>query len=77
MSKKIKVYDDVWVMSNNEPIKLKVFARIESMSFLKNGVDVHYRLVQGIFGTGWGNHEGFKYSEDKVFMSKEELMKSL
>jgi hypothetical protein len=74
---RFKVYDEVWVMHNEAPARLIVFAVIESMDYWKTATEIHYNLVSSRVGAGWGNNEGEKYSQDAVFASKEELIKSL
>jgi hypothetical protein len=72
-----KVYDRVWIMYNNQPREFKVFAVVESMDFYKTGTETFYRLVSETCGAGWGNNEGIKVSNEDVFRTKEDLLKSL
>ena len=72
-----KVYDYVWVMSCNKPLKRQVFAVIRSMSYWKQGTELYYNLVGSTMGAGWGNYEGEQYSAEDVFGSKEALLDSL
>lgn len=74
---KFKVYDSVWMMSENTPIEQKVFAVVESMDYLKTGTEFRYHVVNSQLGAGWGNNEGVIRSGDVLFASKEELLKSL
>ena len=71
--------DTVWVMSDNTPKDKFVFAVVESLSTFPWGADneFSYHLVHAWYGTGWGNNEGIKYKEDRIFSSKEELIDSL
>ena len=71
--------DTVWVMSNNNPKEKLIFAVVESLSTFPWGDanEFSYHLVNERYGTGWGNNEGIKYSEDRIFSSKEELIDSL
>ena len=71
------VYDRVWVMKDNKPKEMIVFAVVLSASDNKCGQDVHYKLVKSMVGTGWGNHEGQQYSEDNMFCTKQDLVDSL
>ena len=71
------VYDRVWLMRNNKPTEMIVFAVIQSMSFDKQNVDTRYRLVESQVGAGWGNNEGVESLDDKVFRTKKELISSL
>lgn len=73
----IKVYDKVHVMRNNTPTVMVVFAVIESMSHLKTGTEVFYKLVDGTFGVGWGNNEGVRFCEKDMFKTRSELINSL
>ena len=71
--------ETVWVMSDNNPNKKLIFAVVESLSTFPWGDDneFYYHLVDHRVGTGWGNNEGIRYNEDKIFSSKEELIDSL
>lgn len=71
------VYDKVWVLYNNRPIKMTVFAVIDSMNYWKTGTERLYRLAGSRIGAGWGNNEGCQYKEENVFKTKEDLLKSL
>lgn len=73
----MKVYDKVWIMENNKPVKKIVFSVVHSMSHMKNGVDTHYQLVDSQVGAGFGNNEGVRRGPDEVFPSKDALLKSL
>lgn len=75
--KPYKVYEQVWVMRDNTPTKLIVFAVIESMNYSKRGTEFYYHLVQSTVGSGWGNNEGTRYFWDDVFKNKEDLLTSL
>ena len=70
------VYNYAWVMIDNKPKQMIVFAVIKSMNNSKNGVDLHYRLVNDIVGTGWGNNEGLIYYPHEIFNTKQELLNS-
>ena len=72
-----KVYDKVWIMENNKPKQKMIFAVVESMAHFKKGTETHYRLVDGTFGTGWGNNEGVRREAKDMFSTKGELLKSL
>lgn len=74
---KRKVYDKVWVMINNKPKEMLIFAVTESMDHFKTGSDLHYNIVVDTFGVGWGNNEGIQLSEDIIFDTKQELLESL
>ena len=71
--------DTVWVMSGNTPSEKLIFAVVESLATFPWGADneFYYHLVDRRIGTGWGNNEGGKYNEDRIFSSKEELIDSL
>lgn len=71
--------DTVWVMSDNTPSEKLIFAVVESLSTFPWGDDneFYYHLVDERYGTGWGNNEGGKYNEDRIFSSKEELIDCL
>ena len=71
--------DTVWVMSDNNLKEKLVFAVIESLSTLPWGSKnvFYYHLINERYGAGWGNNEGGKYSEDRIFSSKEELIDNL
>jgi len=75
--KKFKVYDTVWMMSNNAPIEQKIFAVVESMDHWKKGTEFRYHVVNSQLGAGWGNNEGVIRNEDVLFASKQELLESL
>lgn len=72
---RFKVYDEVWVMENNRPVKLLVFAVVESMDYRKTGTEVRYHLVESRVGAGWGNNSGQVY--ERPFATKEELIEAL
>jgi len=71
------VYENVWIMQDNKPTEMVIFAVVVSMSHNKRGQDVHYQLVRQICGTGWGNNEGIRRDEASMFTSKEDLLASL
>lgn len=71
------VYEEVWIMNNNTPTKMIVFAVIHSMNYWKNGIEIHYRLVRSKIGAGWGNNEGIRVKGDGMFPTKESLLNSL
>lgn len=73
----LKVYDRVWIMDNNKPQQMLIFAVIEGMDYNKSGTDMHYRLVRDTMGAGWGNNEGIQRMRDQIFLSKAELLESL
>ncbi len=72
-----KVYDTVWVMSNNIPQKKQVFAVVESMDYAKKETELFYHVVNGTVGAGWGTDSGTKLPPHKVFESKKALLESL
>jgi len=74
---KFKVYDTVWMLSNNTPIEQKVFAVVESMDYWKTGTEFRYHVVNSQIGAGWGNNEGVIRGEDELYASKQELLESL
>lgn len=71
------VYDHVWIMENNKPTEMIIFAVVVSMSYNKRGQEVHYQLVKEICGTGWGNYEGIRRKEKDFYDTKEDLLASL
>lgn len=71
------VYDRVWIMLENKPTEMIIFAVVLSMSYNKQGQEVHYRLVKQVCGTGWGNGEGIRREEKDFYVSKEDLVASL
>ena len=73
----LKVYDTVWVMVNNKPVRKQIFAIVESMDYGKQGTEFYYHIVNSTIGAGWGNDSGDRFSFDKVFASKRELLDSL
>lgn len=76
-TKNIKVYDEVWILHNNKPVKMMVFAVIESMDYWKQGTEIHYNLVKERCGVGWGSNEGVQRSPDNIFLTKQELLDNL
>ena len=72
-----EVYDKVWIMQNNKPTEMLIFAIIDSMDYWKTGVERHYRLVQDTCGTGWGNNEGIRCDVKDTYETKELLLASL
>lgn len=72
-----RVYDKVWVMSWNKPTEMIVFAVVESMDYYKRSTEIYYHLVNSQIGAGWGNNEGRRVPESKVFSSKTALLESL
>ena len=74
---KLKVYDDVWILNNNKPVKMMIFAVVESMDYWKQGTEIHYRLVKQRCGTGWGNNEGIRRERKDVFITKQDLFEKL
>lgn len=77
MASHFKVYDKVWVMRNNQPTELLVFATVDSMDYSKRGTETHYRLVESTVGAGWGNKEGTRYTRDRMFTTREDLIDSI
>ena len=71
------VYDAVWIMENNEPVKKIVFAVITSMNHSKDGIETHLQLVESLVGAGWGNNKGTHHSIKDVYIDKETLLRSL
>lgn len=71
------VYDDVWIMQNNSPTKLRVFAVVESADYFKQGVEYKYHLVHSFMGVGWGNNEGIVRRAGDIYPSKEMLLEHL
>lgn len=71
------VYDKVWIMQDNKPVEMIIFAVVVSMSINKRGQEVHYQLVKQLCGTGWGSGEGIRREEDSFFDSKQDLLDSL
>ena len=71
--------EHVWVMSGNNPNEKLIFAVVESLSTFPWGADneFSYHLVDHRMGAGWGNNEGGKYNEYRIFSSREELIDSL
>ncbi len=78
-TRKFEPGDTAWVMADNRPAERFVFAVVESLSTFPWGADneFHYHLAAQRIGTGWGNNEGIKYSEDRLFATKEELIETL
>ena len=74
---KYKVYDEVWIMRNNRPVEMVVFAAIQSMNHFKTGVDMNYRLVNSAVGAGFGNNSGILMAEADIFETKQALLDSL
>ena len=74
---KFHPYQRVWIMENNRPCELTVFATVESMAYDKKGIEFLYHLVSQTVGTGWGNNTGKRVSEDIVFATKADLVESL
>lgn len=72
---RLEIYDNVWVMYNNSPEQKMIYSRTEVMNYAKNGTDIEYRLVVGACGASDVN--AIKFSRDKIFLTKEELVKSL
>lgn len=72
-----KVYDKVWIMQNNRPKEMFVFAVVESMDYYKQGTEIHYQLVESMVGAGWGNNSGIRRGDDDIFATKEELVATL
>ncbi len=71
------VYDRVWIMQDNKPVEMIIFAVVVSMSSDKRGQDVHYQLVKQLCGTGWGNCEGIRREEKDFYNTKQKLLDSL
>jgi len=71
------VYEKVWIIQNNIPMQLVVFAVVQSMNFSKNGTETYYHLVNDQCGAGWGNNEGIKRTGKYMFPTKETLLGSL
>ena len=71
------VYDRVWIMQNNKPKEMIIYAAVVEASFNKQGQDVHYTLVSTMVGAGVGNNTGIRAFEKDFFDTKEELVSSL
>jgi len=74
--KNLSVYDEVWVMENNEPKKKIIFSITQEMNHFKNGVDVLYNLVDNQVGAGRGNDTGIVYDECEIFLDKQLLIEN-
>lgn len=77
--RKFEPGDSVWIMENNTPQQKLIFAVVESLNTMPwdgNNI-IHYHLVDERMGTGWGNNEGDRRSEQYLYASKEELVDSL
>jgi len=72
---KFKVYDKVWVMSDNKPKEMIVYSVIETMAFNPNATSFKYTLVHSIIGAGAGNNKDRYYTG--LFKTKEDLLASL
>ena len=71
------VYDRVWIMENNKPKEMIIYAVVVQASYNKRGQDVHYLLVSTLCGSGVGNNPGIRREENDFFNTKEDLVDSL
>jgi hypothetical protein len=72
---KYKVYDQVWTMSDNQPVKRYVYGVLEEMDLGKRGTDITYYLVNEYCGATLLRSTVRK--EESLFVTKEELLESL
>lgn len=64
---KFDIGNMVWVMENNRPVRMEVRC-----------VEITIESMMGIYSVEYSfEYNGRKYSEDKVFGTKEELIESL
>jgi hypothetical protein len=77
MNDPIKVYDPVWVMHNNRPVQMLVYAAVEQMDFGKTGTELIYHLTPERCGAGSPGREYPRFSKKECFSTKEELLESL
>ena len=75
MDNRFKVYDKAWVMQNDKPTEMIVYAVIEEMSYWKQSEAVSYRLVSHILGASWGTSVPFDW--DEVFRTRDDLIEFL
>lgn len=70
----IEVYDKIWIMENNVPTEMIVFAVVDSMDFSKRGSERHYHLVKNKCGAGWGNNEGIQRHDGEIYLSRQDVI---
>ena len=70
-----KVYDQVWTMSDNQPVKRFVYGVLEEMDLGKRGTDITYYLV--IEYCGATLLSSMVRRPEDLYHSKEELLESL
>ena len=68
-----KVYDKVWIMINNMPTEMLVYAIVEEMGFTKRDTDLTYRLVSSTCGATFEK----SISASTVHSTKRALIESL
>lgn len=69
------VYDKVWIMENNKPVRKIVYAIIESMNHLKDGTEKYFQLVNSQVGAN--DLDGNICMTKDIFTNKEALLRSL
>jgi len=70
---KHKVYDRVWIMENNIPKEMLVYAIVEEMGFTKRDTDLTYRLVSSTCSATFENSKRVSV----VYPTKHALIESL
>lgn len=71
-----KVYDKVWIMSDNRPREMLIYSVSETMDTPTDTV-LSYTLVTEICGAGQGRNRAFGCPESEMFNTKAELLESL
>lgn len=77
MTKEFNIYDEVFILDNNQISKRIVYSRTHVMdtSCFKHEVAIRYKVVTGIVGNCDDRARGV--SIDSMFATKEELIASL
>ncbi len=73
----IEVYDKVWIIQNNAPKEMIVFAVVVSMDHGKRSTEKFYHLVEHKVGAGWGNNEGIRRHDGQIYFTREDLIAHL
>ena len=74
---RFKVLENVWVMHNDKPKEMMVYAVIEQCPFWGSAPNIFYALTHGRISAGVGWNKETRYDDKAVFPTKEALIKSL
>jgi len=72
-----KIYDEVWVMKNNTPIKVMIYSIEERMDFSKKNTEKFFTVVNGTMSADTNQNPAVGYDVKNIFKEKSDLINSL